>query len=134
MNPKAYKTVCNSLLHGPCGPDFPDASCMENGKCSKGFPKPFSETTVESSDGYPVYRLRDDGKEITKATKNNRKFTFKNDRVVPHNLYLTAKYDCHINVEICSSVAEVKYLYKYIYKGHDKAAFYYTEYKRSPNS
>ncbi len=123
VNPKAYKTVCNSLLHGPCGPDFPDASCMENGKCSKGFPKPFSETTVESNDGYPVYRRRDDGKEITKATKNNRKFTFKNDRVVPHNLYLTAKYDCHINVEICSSVAAVKYLYKYIYKGHDKAAF-----------
>lgn len=30
-------------------------------------------------------------------------------------------YNCHINVEICSSVKAVKYLYKYIYKGHDAA-------------
>ncbi|PKA58541.1 ATP-dependent DNA helicase PIF1 [Apostasia shenzhenica] len=28
-----------------------------------------------------------------------------------------------MNVEICSSVSSVKYLYKYIYKGHDKIAF-----------
>jgi hypothetical protein len=25
-------------------------------------------------------------------------------------------YNCHINVEICSSIKAVKYLYKYIYK------------------
>ena len=31
------------------------------------------------------------------------------------------KYDCHINVEVCSTIGAVKCLYKYIYKGHDKA-------------
>ena len=41
--------------------------------------------------------------------------------VVPHNLYLATKYDCHFNIEICSSVQAVKYLYKYIYKGSDRA-------------
>jgi len=40
--------------------------------------------------------------------------------VVPHNLYLVTKYDCHINVEISSSEQDVKYRYKYVYKGSDK--------------
>ncbi|XP_022868278.1 uncharacterized protein LOC111387902 [Olea europaea var. sylvestris] len=34
-----------------------------------------------------------------------------------------AKYDFHINVEVCSSVKTVKYLYKYVYKGHDHIHF-----------
>jgi hypothetical protein len=36
-------------------------------------------------------------------------------------MYLIAKYNAHINVEIFSSISSVKYLYKYIYKGHDRA-------------
>ena len=31
------------------------------------------------------------------------------------------RYDCHINVEICASVKAIKYIHKYIYKGHDRA-------------
>jgi hypothetical protein len=31
------------------------------------------------------------------------------------------RYKCHINVEVCSSIMVVKYLYKYVYKGHDRA-------------
>ena len=30
-------------------------------------------------------------------------------------------FDCHINVEICTSIKSVKYLYKYSYKGPDRA-------------
>ena len=37
--------------------------------------------------------------------------------VVPYNPYLTRRYKCHINVEVCSSIKVIKYLYKYIYKG-----------------
>ncbi|KAL5565200.1 hypothetical protein UlMin_028364 [Ulmus minor] len=47
-----------------------------------------------------------------------------NQWVVPYNPYLLAKFNCHINVEICSTVKAVKYLYKYIYKGHDRIAFH----------
>ncbi|KAG6717889.1 hypothetical protein I3842_04G122900 [Carya illinoinensis] len=43
--------------------------------------------------------------------------------VVPYNPYLLATFDCHINVEICSTIKAVKYLYKYVYKGHDHVAF-----------
>jgi hypothetical protein len=48
-------------------------------------------------------------------------FIFDNRWVVPYNPYLTMPYQCHINVEVCSSITTVKYLYKYVYKGHDRA-------------
>ena len=42
-----------------------------------------------------------------------------NRRVVPHNIYLLMEY-CHLNVEMCSSITSMKYLYKYINKDHDR--------------
>lgn len=41
--------------------------------------------------------------------------------VVPYNPYLSLKFNCHINVEYCANLKSVKYLYKYVYKGHDRA-------------
>ncbi len=41
--------------------------------------------------------------------------------MVPYNPYLSLLFNCHINVEVCTSVAAIKYLYKYVYKGHDRA-------------
>ncbi|GBO21194.1 hypothetical protein AVEN_5386-1 [Araneus ventricosus] len=32
------------------------------------------------------------------------------------------KFNAHINVEVCASVKIVKYLYKYVYEGHDAAS------------
>ncbi|XP_056685909.1 uncharacterized protein [Spinacia oleracea] len=43
--------------------------------------------------------------------------------VIPYNPYLSSLFDCHINVEVCSSIQAVKYLYKYVYKGHDRISF-----------
>jgi hypothetical protein len=39
--------------------------------------------------------------------------------VVPHNVYFSTKYDVHINVEVCNNIRVIKYLFKYIYKGHE---------------
>jgi hypothetical protein len=44
-----------------------------------------------------------------------------NHWIVPHNMYFIAKYNAHINVEIFSLISSVKYLYKYVCKGHDRA-------------
>jgi hypothetical protein len=41
--------------------------------------------------------------------------------VVPYNSYLSLLFNYHINVEVCTFIATVKYLYKYVYKGHDRA-------------
>ena len=44
-----------------------------------------------------------------------------NTWVVPYNPYLSKKFNAHINVEACTSIKSVKYLFKYVYKGHDCA-------------
>lgn len=41
--------------------------------------------------------------------------------VVPYNPYLLLKLNCHINLEICSTIKCIKYLYKYVFKGPDMA-------------
>lgn len=46
-----------------------------------------------------------------------------NSWVVPYNPYLLCKFDCHLNVEICSDIKVVNYIYKYICKGHDRITY-----------
>ena len=36
-----------------------------------------------------------------------------------YTIAVTKMFDCHINVEYCSSEMAVKYINKYIHKGHD---------------
>nr|GEX81300.1 hypothetical protein [Tanacetum cinerariifolium] len=90
-DPDAYKLVSEFMLHGPCG-------------------------TVINKDGYPVYRLRDN-----KITAVKGKFTYDNRHVVPHNRYLLLKYHAHINVKCCNRSKAIKYLFKYLNKGPDRA-------------
>ncbi|KAG2784556.1 hypothetical protein Pcac1_g5749 [Phytophthora cactorum] len=56
--PQLYETVTMCMIHGPCGAAHPNAVCMKDGKCTKGFPKPLSEVTKGNVAGYPVYRRR----------------------------------------------------------------------------
>ena len=55
--------------------------------------------------------------------KNNREFNIDNKWVVPYNPFLSLKYGAHNNVELVNSVEAIKFLYKYITKGHDKVTF-----------
>ena len=114
---RLHTAVSSHMIHGPCGPLNPNSPCMVDGSCSKKFPKEYSEETLFRSDGgYPTYLRPDNGR-----TVNVRRHEVGNEFVVPHNPYLLAKYDAHINVEVCSTVKSVMYLYKYVYKGHDAA-------------
>jgi hypothetical protein len=115
-NPNTFNTVKQSMMHGPCGILNPNAPCMKDGKCSKKYPRNFQENTTENEDGYPIYRRRNNNR-----TVKVKGIDLDNRWVVPYNPYLTTKYNCHINVEICSSITAVKYLFKYVYKGHDRA-------------
>ena len=73
--------------------------------------------TTTTKEGYPLYRRRDNSRTVEVAGMK-----LDNRWVVPYNPYLLLKYNAHINVEICSTVSAVKYLYKYVYKGHDRVS------------
>jgi hypothetical protein len=118
-----YQTITKCMTHSPCGPEHPNASCMVDGVCSKHFPKEFCPETRFSEDGYPEYARPDNGRTYT----NSRGQTFDNCHIIPYNPFLSARYDCHINVEICTSVKAIKYIHKYIYKGHDPATLEVSE-------
>jgi hypothetical protein len=104
------------MMHGPCGAAFPNAPCMEEGKCKKQYPRKFQSETVTDVNGYPIYRHRDTGHTVLVHG-----IELDNRWVVSHNVYLSTKYDTHINVEVCNNIRVVKYLFKYVYKGHDCA-------------
>jgi hypothetical protein len=89
--------------------------------CKKDFPKQFRTETAQNDKGYPLYRRRDNGRTVTKRNRG-RVVELDNRWVVPYNPYLVELFDCHINVEICSSVQTVKYIHKYVYKGCDRAS------------
>ncbi|KAL6419582.1 hypothetical protein ACFW04_012936 [Cataglyphis niger] len=50
-----------------------------------------------------------------------RRYVVDNRNVVPYYPILSIIFNCHINVEVVSSIKSIKYLYKYIYRGHDVA-------------
>lgn len=121
-HPAAYTAVTTSMFHGPCGSSYPSTPCMVNGACSKGYPKPFQDCTTINPSGFVHHRRHNNN---IVFVRNG--FTFDNRWIVPHNLYLSAKYCAHINVECCSSSIAIKYLFKYVYKGHDRATTILTE-------
>jgi len=92
---------------------------MKEGKCTKGFPKPFKDRTNMDVDGYPEYRRPNDGRCFPVGKDN---IYADNSWIVPYNPFLSAKYNCHINVECASSLAAFKYIFKYINKGTDLAS------------
>ncbi|XP_058799382.1 uncharacterized protein LOC131668913 [Phymastichus coffea] len=112
LDPILFDIVVKNMTHGPCG-DW----CKIKNKCSKKFPKDFQNETTLDENGYPNYQRKNDG--ITHELPNGH--VIDNRWIVPHCPELLKMFNCHINVEIVSSVRAVKYLYKYIYKGHDAA-------------
>ncbi|RCN51900.1 hypothetical protein ANCCAN_01988 [Ancylostoma caninum] len=113
--PQAYAAVCAYMIHRKCGLEDPHSPCMRDGKCSKRFPKQLRDRTSMEVDGYPCYRRRN----LSTAEIHGSVYT--DEWVVPTNLYLLTKFNCHVNLEICGTISAVKYLYKYIYKGPDRA-------------
>jgi hypothetical protein len=89
---------------------------MEDGKCKKQYPRKFQSKTMTNVNGYPIYQRKDTGCIVLVHG-----IKLDNCWVVPHNVYLSTKYDAHINIEVCNNICAIKYMFKYIYKGHDRA-------------
>ena len=121
-DPELFELVKKHMIHGPCGPMNRNSPCMQDNKCTKSFPKPFTQQTITSAEGYPQYRRRAPEHGGIEAQLNSR-MPIDNRWVIPYNPFLLRTFGCHINVEICSSVLSVKYILKYINKGQDMAIF-----------
>lgn len=108
--PTVYSLVTKNMLHGPGKEGF---TCWQDGRCTLWFPKPFAECTTLTDGSYPSYQRPDDGVSINKGSG-----VFTNVHVVPYSPFILLKYACHINVEIPVGCKPIKYLYKYLTKGH----------------
>ena len=90
-----FEIVKQVMVHGPCGSTNPRAPCNdEKGRCTKGYPRPFQDRTMMDKEGYPVYHHPDDGREYAVHSAKAH-----NGHIMPHNPYLSVKYQCHVNVE-----------------------------------
>ncbi|XP_028093750.1 uncharacterized protein LOC114293828 [Camellia sinensis] len=130
VDPLAYETVVRCVIHGPCGAANPNAPCMVDGKCTKHYPKKFCNETTIDDNGFVSYRRRcNEGNTI-----NINGFIVDNRWVIPYNCDLLMRYDCHINIERCAHPKLMKYLYKYVNKGPDRATIVIEDNVIHPNN
>ena len=115
--PLLFETVKTCMVHGPCGAENPNAPCMVDKKCSKGYRKEFCERTTMDGHGYPRYYRPNDGR----AFEVNGRMV-DNQSIIPYSPYLSGYLNCHINVECAVGLASIKYAFKYVYKGPDRGA------------
>ena len=106
-HPRLFALVKQFMIHGPCGPGLVSSCMDDHGFCTKIFPKPFRERTEITGDSFVLARHRDDGCFI--RIGNN---FVDNRSVVSYCLYLTLRYEAHINVECTAGFHAVKYVYK----------------------
>ena len=119
-DPELFNIVRRNMVHGPCGPRFPNSKCMINGKCSKKYPRPLVKETQTGEDGYPTYRRRsvEDGGHSFEMKIGGEIVTIDNRWIVPYNPTLSRIFDAHVNLEFCASVKSIKFITKYITKAH----------------
>ncbi|SGZ34846.1 BQ5605_C075g12927 [Microbotryum silenes-dioicae] len=107
------------MLHGKCGGNSTQP-CMEkdkygNPRCKRHFPREQNPHTRMHPEGYPLYRRRFRHAVVKGGVIYN------DGDCVPYSPYLCAKYNAHINVEAVTTISAIKYLFKYVYKGPDRA-------------
>ena len=91
------------------------APCMENGICTKRYPKDFMEMITIDQNEYPIYRRcnQDQFYMIGSHKVNNRD-------ILPYNPCISKMFNYHSNIEVYARMRCVKYIHKYIYKGPDR--------------
>ena len=62
-------------------------------------------------------------KVIRRVNNKRTEVEIDNRWMVPYNAALLLLSECHINVEVASTIQAVKYLYKYVFKGPDKIMY-----------
>ncbi|OWZ17455.1 Helitron helicase [Phytophthora megakarya] len=85
----------------------PTASAWSMANAPKGARRLWLKLPAANADGYA---------EVQRRRRPHGKLKFETDEnnnwVVPYNPYLPQTYNCHINIEICTGITVVKYMYK----------------------
>ena len=129
VDPELHQIVMSNMVHGPCGCINPNFPCMQDGRCSKKYPKQYITETQLGADSYPLYRRRnpDDGGQVSNISMRigGTQVDQETDNrwIVPYNKLLLQSMNCHCNVELCVSIKSIKYVLKYVHKGCDQAMF-----------
>ena len=55
LHSNLWNAVTELMLHNLYGATYPNAPCMQDGKCSKQYPMPFNPETQFGNNGYPNY-------------------------------------------------------------------------------
>ena len=105
----------------------PNSFCMQDGRCSKKYPKQYISKTQLGADSYPLYRRSspDDGRLVSNismrigGSRVNQQID--NRWIVAYNKLLLQSMNCHCNVELCMFIKSIKYILKYMHKGCDQA-------------
>ncbi|VDL85101.1 unnamed protein product [Nippostrongylus brasiliensis] len=116
LDPRLHNIVATHMIHRMCVTTNINAPCMVNDVRSRKFPKQFRDATSIDSDENLKYRRTNDGRSASIGDVQ-----FDNRHVVPYNPYISLLLNTCINVEVCGYIQAVKYLYKYVYKGPEKA-------------
>ncbi|KAG5586192.1 hypothetical protein H5410_046626 [Solanum commersonii] len=101
-NKEAYlhSVVVHHMVNGPCGHLNPTNPCLKSkGHCKFKYTKDIFEQTLKGKNSYPIYR-----RQHTREHIKVRGQYLDNSRVVPYNPFLLAKFNCHMNVKICSTL------------------------------
>ena len=129
VDPELHQIVMSNMVHGPCGSINPQSPCMQDGHCSKKYPKQYISESQLGADSYPLYKRNspDDGGQVSTismrvgGTRIDQQVD--NRWIVPYNKLLLRSMNCHCNVELCMSIKSIKYVLKYVHKGCDQAMF-----------
>ena len=82
-----------------------------------------------AENGFVVYRRQNNN-----MTYRINDFDVDNRCVVPYNRDLIVRYDSQINIEWCAHSKVIKYLYKYIHMGSDRATIVIDDNIVQPNN
>lgn len=94
---KLHAIIAKFMMHGfyddlnPEAPYMKMDKCTGKMKCCKGFPKTFQSETEIHEDGYPLYRRRDDGRQVVKYVKR-RGIVYLDNRWIA---YFSLTYEAH---------------------------------------
>ena len=108
----AYEKLVGNFMKHDCSAAANGCKSQKTDFCRRGYDRvdTVPETYIDE-DGFVQYRRR-----------NKEDF-----RVVPHNADALLDWDGHLNVEFSSTVKQILYMFKYLYKGGKKQVFLINE-------